>query len=1022
MNSNNNPLKSDPQLRALLKRLDTIHKYKTFHRWKAKFLDRLLPQLVYEKGMTPAKERCDLFSVVLERAAKQAHRVAHHLEQGKLNSADKVTVKARLALQELANQLTVTVEHLADWIPTSVQEEKKMKYTKFHLGASLIEQGFHQYITMKQMEDAIQALEAQIGEDILDRQQVELFSAYHTQVERFCDVMADLNLYEIMKKCLEFATPPDEEESSDEEAIVIDISNGDKIIQIEVQPSDKLKGVKETIADAFDIPYQQQVIKLKGKQLTNKDSDTLSGCGIQDKSKLLVELQMIDITVETLDGAKRIPMRIDPMSETVGAVQDVIADKLAIPLDNQILKFKNFVLQKPTATVAQEKIPHGAKLVVQPRKVPVTVHTFNGKKICLVVDPADTTLKGVKVLVEPESGVSPDNQRIFRNDERDDELMDSKTKLADYGVKANGELYMEPKSITIHVEMPKNYKSFDTEIDLSHTMQESQSKINQKTGMPISEQIVTYKNKKISPTDTAKLLGLQDGDTIKVKSNRVKIHVEMPDKSQSFDMEVSPEMTTEEMKRKITKETKMPVQEQIVGYKNNTLPPTATAKSLSLQDGDTLHVKSNKVKVHIDMPEKYKSFDMEVPPDQTGQEMQKRISEKTGMPIQEQIVTYKKKLVLPASTVESLGLQNGDVLELKSNRVKIHVEMPDKSKCFDMEAPPEMTTQQIQKKIAEKTGMSAQEQLVSYKNLELLPTATVESLGLQDGDTLNVKSNKVKVHVDMPGAYQSFDMEVPPDQTGQEMQKRISEKTGMPVQEQIVTYKNKEIPLTSTPKSLAMQDGDTLKVNYIKMPVTVKSKKDNSLIKEIMVDPEDKLLALKQQIAKAAGVKPEQQELSLENGQILNGLINNAVELGITPGCVLYLDGQIVVSSKGEVNMSLDVKVNEEPSKDDYDDLVEATKEFYASRLKKSYPESFQSVDIAVHKALWRADKPSPDYNIYVEWDLSANFAMSGEVPTRHALCGNLATANLTSFLRRLMNLNKAPFDQTRGAYTKQTN
>jgi len=120
--------------------------------------------------------------------------------------------------------------------------------------------------------------------------------------------------------------------------------------------------------------------------------------------------------------------------------------------------------------------------------------------------------------------------------------------------------------------------------------------------------------------------------------------------------------------------------------------------------------------------------------------------------------------------------------------------------------------------------------------------------------------------------------------------------------------------------------------------------------------------------------------------------------------------------------MSLDVKVNEEPSKDDYDDLVEATKEFYASRLKKSYPESFQSVDIAVHKALWRADKPSPDYNIYVEWDLSANFAMSGEVPTRHALCGNLATANLTSFLRRLMNLNKAPFDQTRGAYTKQTN
>ena len=49
-----NPLKTDAELVALLKRLDKVKKYKTFQRWKSKFLDRL-EQFLYEKGMKPAE-------------------------------------------------------------------------------------------------------------------------------------------------------------------------------------------------------------------------------------------------------------------------------------------------------------------------------------------------------------------------------------------------------------------------------------------------------------------------------------------------------------------------------------------------------------------------------------------------------------------------------------------------------------------------------------------------------------------------------------------------------------------------------------------------------------------------------------------------------------------------------------------------------------------------------------------------------------------------------------------------------
>lgn len=65
-----NPLKSDPELKGLLKRLDKIKKYKTFNRWKSKFLDQLTT-LVYEKGMAPAEKACDDFTQTLNGKAKK---------------------------------------------------------------------------------------------------------------------------------------------------------------------------------------------------------------------------------------------------------------------------------------------------------------------------------------------------------------------------------------------------------------------------------------------------------------------------------------------------------------------------------------------------------------------------------------------------------------------------------------------------------------------------------------------------------------------------------------------------------------------------------------------------------------------------------------------------------------------------------------------------------------------------------------------------------------------------------------
>lgn len=189
-----NPLKSDPELQMLLKKLDSIKKYKKFQGWKQKFLERL-EQFLYEKGMTPAEKACNDFDALLKKFTKMANKVQDCIDKGELNE-NKKSVKAALALNEMCNSLTKVVSELENWIPFSDREEKKRGFTKFHLGAVLIRQGFHQYITMKAIEDAIVNIAKEV-EQVADRQQHDLFKAYITQVQRFCDVMADLNLYEV---------------------------------------------------------------------------------------------------------------------------------------------------------------------------------------------------------------------------------------------------------------------------------------------------------------------------------------------------------------------------------------------------------------------------------------------------------------------------------------------------------------------------------------------------------------------------------------------------------------------------------------------------------------------------------------------------------------------------------------------------------------------------------------------------------------------------------------------------------
>ena len=367
-----NPLKSDPDLQILLKKLDSIKKYKKFQGWKAKFLDRL-EQFLYEEGMTPAQKACNDFEALLKKFVKIAAKVKDHIDKGQLSNTKK-TVKAALALNEMCNSLTTVVAEVEKLIPYRKQEEKKRGFTKFHMGAVLIRQGFHQYITMKVIEDALTEI-GDKAEEVADRQQHNLFAAYKNEVQRFCDVMSDLNLYEVMMKCLEFAEEP-EDESEGPEEIEINIETHDgKTMKLELEVTETIARIKDAIAPGCGIEAEKQVISFHGKELDEEDK-TLENLGIKNGATLHVAPMKIPITVKTMDG-KEIQILALP-TDILEDVKKQLVEKTGLEVGNQKLSMNGIELGYDGQTIEFYGIRPNAVVDLEPKTLRVTVQMPDG--------------------------------------------------------------------------------------------------------------------------------------------------------------------------------------------------------------------------------------------------------------------------------------------------------------------------------------------------------------------------------------------------------------------------------------------------------------------------------------------------------------------------------------------------------------------------------------------------------------------------------------------------------------------
>jgi hypothetical protein len=283
-----NPLQDDPELRRLLQELESIDSQKSFRTWRGRF-ERALEPYVATEYRQAAQERYQAFAGRMSHLSGAVKKLFVHLQQGNVRVGG-VTVRARQTLSDLQAQVSAAMDAMTDMLPATLEQEKKMGYTKFHLGAVLVRDGFCEYDRLVICDEIMQHLREHGLQDVADKQILAAMSDFHDRLEMFCHVMADLGLYKAMLKCRELLKLEEEEDAAEEE-------------DEESLGTEELLAVAETETDASPAPKVWEA----GNSSFNKFNHYYHGAAPSSDRKVSATLKKKDEEIVAVRKDKKLP-------------------------------------------------------------------------------------------------------------------------------------------------------------------------------------------------------------------------------------------------------------------------------------------------------------------------------------------------------------------------------------------------------------------------------------------------------------------------------------------------------------------------------------------------------------------------------------------------------------------------------------------------------------------------------------------------------------------------------------------
>ena len=909
-----NPLRSDPELQSLTKKLEKIEKFKSFQRWQTKFLDRLDTFLTDKGSMEPATRTCTDFGKLLDRQLQFATKVSTHVEKGELG-LEKKTIKAMLALSEMCKVLTQVVEQTQTLIPSTNRDEKASGFTKFHLGAALVQQGFTQYPRMKAIElfchEIQQSCDGRFHE-VADRQAIELLDYYILVFERFIDVIKDLGLHEVMLACERFQTPPDEEESTSVDPIIVHLTvqteDGRQRIPLEIDSLETIGNVKEYIAPQCQIAKDRQVLTWNDNELADQEQ-TLQDLGILDAATFVVAPLRIPVTIrqpqlDPNDDHATFQVMVDP-SKPLYELKDQVETRSGIAASNQILERTNDEGQRhvlddrdePQKAMEDYGIEAGTVLDLFPKTIHVNIETEDGATRSIPVGRLHG-LQDIKNLIAKNTGIAPSKQVL--KDSNGNELGDQNGDLClRDGDTLKVGIFRIPITIRNTMASDDHDKEYNLWVDPEDPIEEIKNQLEPLCGLTVNNQRLFRDGTEWSDNDqTATNYGIAPNDVLDLEPKTIHVKVQNAETNTCHTVLLNLSDDLETIQEKVAKASKgsLPVSKQVLKHQTTGQELTSgesgatTAKDMGLRNGDALDASIYRIPVTVQTIDG-QTLDVMVDPEDPVRELKRTLEPLCNLPVGNQrLFKGDKEWSDNDKTPCEYGCVANDCLELVPGTIHVTVRDTETGQSHRISISLDDNVDAIKEKIAEKTGMPAAKQLVRHNGQELQPGQTARDLGIGDEDSLEVSLYRIPVTVQTTQKGQPpVELWIDPDDPIGDMKRQLEPETGLALDNQRL-FKNGEEwdDNDKSANDYGVQPNDVLDLEPANLTLSVET--PIGQIVELTVKPSQSPVDIKRMIEEQTGLSvPEQVLQEKKTGQTLpDG--KTLKELGVQPDDVLRVD------------------------------------------------------------------------------------------------------------------------------------